>query len=191
MHPEPTARDDVYEGPDTATVALGKGKIYGWGGSAIGIVTGVLTSGHFSASIEKYVPRATKLLETLKIPIKAKTAIRTAGGVAGSFIGHYVGLAVGVAVGLKTAHRGRDQFERIKDQRDAALAQVHLLEKTSGQRPVTEDAPGLGSVAAPTTKDAIDTKSADTTPSDHGKSTGFTAREAARSNAGEAATLER
>jgi hypothetical protein len=176
MHERPTIDDDVYQGADTATVALGKGKIYGWAGSAFGIVTGVLTSGPFSASIERYVPRANKLLETLKIPIKPKTAIRTAGGIAGSFIGHYIGLAIGVAVGLKTAHRGRDQFERIKDQRDVARAQVKLLENPSGQ-------------GTPASGDAIN-EDAHVEMGNDPNPASFTAREEARSSANEA-KLER
>ncbi|MDX2095253.1 MAG: hypothetical protein SFW64_04865 [Alphaproteobacteria bacterium] len=121
-------RDEPYQGASDATIALGKGKIYSWIGSAAGVVVGALTSGHFSGSIEKYAPSATRLLQKLNIPIEPKNVIRAAGGLAGLVIGSYTGLAIGVARGMKTASVGREQFERVKGERNDALDRVKALE---------------------------------------------------------------
>lgn len=138
MEPEKPISSEQYEGASPATIALGKAKIFGWIGSLTGIGVGLLTSGYFSESIQKYLPRAKELLTKLSIPITEKNAIRAAGGVAGYFIGHYVGAAFGFARHIGPAKRGEQQFEQIKAERDDAREKLAALEAEKQATPATE-----------------------------------------------------
>lgn len=148
QQPSIPERDEPYQGASDATIALGKGKIYSWIGSAAGAVIGALTSGHFSGSIEKYAPSATRLLQKLNIPLEPKNVIRAAGGLAGLVIGSYTGLTIGVARGMKTAPVGREQFERVKGERNAALDRVKALEAAAVTTPPALDAPSADALSA-------------------------------------------
>jgi len=70
------------------------------------------------------VPSATKLLEKISITATPRAVMRAAGGVGGYFVGHYAGLAYGFFHGLNGAGRGREQFEQIKAERDAAFEKL-------------------------------------------------------------------
>lgn len=137
MNPEKPISSEEYEGASPATIALGKAKIFGWLGSLTGIGVGVLTSSHFSESIQKYLPRAKDLLTKLHIPLTEKNAIRAAGGVAGYFIGHYVGAAFGFAKHIGPAKRGEQQFEQIKGERDDAREKLAAIEARGSNTPPT------------------------------------------------------
>lgn len=123
-----TNSDEPYAGPDDATIAVGKGKLYSWAGRASGFVIGSVVA-YIGIKGENAASRsAQKWFEKFGLDVSPRTTIVAGGGFLGSVVGHYTGWALGIKQGMKEAGHGREQFERVKAERDTARTRVAELE---------------------------------------------------------------
>ena len=126
MNTKANKHDEEYEGADKATVVVGQAKIYGWAGSIIGTIVGAIVSATTAVEHAKFTEKAQALFSAANMPIKGRTAIIAGVALAGGFFGQWIGMAIGAARHIKNAGRGREQFERIKAERDEAMANVEI-----------------------------------------------------------------
>ena len=121
--------EEEYEGASPATVALGHGSAYGWMGTVIGGIGGAIVSAISTREVGNYTKRATDFLAKVGVHVSGRSAIIAGGSFFGLVAGRYVGMAIGFKRGLKDANRGRDQFERIKAERDQALGELDTIKE--------------------------------------------------------------
>ncbi len=127
--------NEPFAGPSPAITALGYGQAYGIGGTIIGAIAGVVGSEGIARKFPSFLEKATKLMATLNIPDQGKNMIRVAGGIGGAVFGHYSGLIYGFfARGVPLSRLGQEQFERVRNERNAAITQVDMLEASYTKR---------------------------------------------------------
>ncbi len=124
MANEQQSNDEKYEGPSKTIETLGKGNAVGWAGSIIGAIVGAVV-GMVSSS---HAESITKWFKSLRISnTTEKTAIVIGSALVFSQIGHWISYAIGLRHGHKHAGKGQKQFERIKQERDAAKAELEAV----------------------------------------------------------------
>ena len=122
-------RDEQYEGPSKTIVAAGKGYALSWATGIAGAIAGAAISLFGSSESGYFTKKGAELLKVLgsKNP-HGKWAVTVGGGLLGWGVGHYAGLIIGTKRAHETAGRGREQFERIKAERDAFAKKAKKLE---------------------------------------------------------------
>jgi hypothetical protein len=142
--------DEKYEGPSKTIETLGKGNAVGWAGSIIGAIVGAVV-GMVSSS---HADAITKWFKNLKISnTTEKTAIVIGSALVFSQIGHWISYAIGLRHGHKHAGKGQKQFERIKQERDAAKQELEAvkseLDATAQEHHAKDDAGTLDRAEMP------------------------------------------
>lgn len=131
MNVTPQAENnEEYAGPSRITISAGKGFVLSIKLSVLGALIGSAIGFFSSDKNGMFTKRGTDLLKALsfKDP-EGKWVVALGGAVIGGFIGKYVGLAIGTKRALKETDPGREQFERIKSERDAYAAQTREMQR--------------------------------------------------------------
>jgi hypothetical protein len=123
--------DEQYAGPGPVVTALGYAKKYDIVGLAVGGVVGAAAATPITKHVPWVLEKAIAWKKIVPFVGSEKTLVRLGGIIGGSFVLHYAGLIYGFAVkGWPHRHEGIDQFARIKQERNEALAKVATLEST-------------------------------------------------------------
>jgi hypothetical protein len=126
--------NEAYAGPGPVVTALGYAEKYGIWGNVVGAVVGFLGSEGITRITPSYVDKAARLLAKIGIENKGKLAIRIGGGLIGFVTGHYAGFAYGAYKERGRGGEAKNQFDRIKSERDHALDKVDKLEATLAEQ---------------------------------------------------------
>ena len=117
-------KDEKYEGAPPSIVAAGKAYTWGWIGSAVGAASGAVISFFSAREGGKYTKKVSDFFEKkLEMNISGRAALMGGWALSSAVVGHYLFMAFGASKGLRDAHKGPDQFERIKSERDQALSE--------------------------------------------------------------------
>lgn len=127
MQEKPQQKNEQYEGASKAVVVMGHTFAYQWGGRLVGAVVGAVTALLNTEKPGKYTEEAGKLLARVNIH-SPRTAIALGSAIGGGIIGGWLGLGVGGLRAAKLPDRGREQFERIKSERNNYAAEMNALQ---------------------------------------------------------------
>lgn len=122
---------EEYAGANRLETALGKGKKWGFIGGVIGDAVGALGSAAFIKADSPMALRAQAFTESLPMigkKISGRAALIVGGALGLGMIGHKIGFYLTALHAWKDADAGREQFERLRSERDAALVRAETAE---------------------------------------------------------------
>ncbi len=121
-------QNEEYAGPSKVTLSAGKGFVLSMKLGMAGAVIGALVSFFTTQKSGFFTNRASSILKGIGLPdVSGKSAVMLGSALLGGLIGKYTGLAIGAHRVLNNDDPGREQFERLKAERDAATLEKEAL----------------------------------------------------------------
>lgn len=128
--PQKPDPNEQYAGPSPSIIRLGYAQGYGILGNVVGALVGLVGAESITRSNPKYIEPAIKFLNKFNLKNQEKLAIRIGGAAVGFLTAHWIGFFTGLCSNWSKGTIARDQFERVKNERDEAITKVEVLENT-------------------------------------------------------------